>query len=196
MRIIAGEARGRTLVAPKGMDTRPTLDRVRESLFSILLPYLPDAHVLDLFAGSGALGLEALSRGAASAVFVDKARAAQDAVAHNVAATRMEGRAALLRTDWRTALRRLAGQTRQFDLVFLDPPYQLAEAGDMLAALRDSGLLADGARVAYEHATDLPPEAPGWVTLDTRRYGETSITFLALPMEGEGDAHSALPRQL
>ncbi|MDL2318009.1 16S rRNA (guanine(966)-N(2))-methyltransferase RsmD [Eubacteriales bacterium OttesenSCG-928-A19] len=196
MRIIAGTARGRTLVAPKGTDTRPTLDRVRESLFSILMPNLPDARVLDLFAGSGALGLEALSRGAATAVLVDSGRAAQAAVQRNIEITRMEGVARLLREDWQAALRRLDREGARFDIVFLDPPYRMAQAGAMLAALRDSGMLASGGIVLYEHAWETPPTTDGWTVSDVRRYGDTGIHFLCGPIRGGNDANGSVSGQL
>lgn len=188
MRIIAGTAKGRTIAAPKGMDTRPTLDRVRESLFSILMPWLPDARVLDLFAGSGALGLEAISRGAQEAVFADIARAAQEAVQGNIETLRMQGSATLLRMDWRMALRKLASEGKPFDLVFLDPPYQLAQAGEMLETLRESGLLTEESLVVYEHGADTPPDTTGWHVHDERTYRDTIITFLQLPEGGNGDA--------
>lgn len=196
MRIIAGEARGRTLLTPKGMDTRPTLDRVRESLFNILHGYIQDAHVLDLFAGSGALGLECLSRGAASTVFVDIARAAQEAVARNISTLRMEDRATLLRCDWRAALRKLSTGATRFDLVFLDPPYRMEHADTMLEAVRTSGLLAGDALVIYEHAKALPPSTTRWHIWDKRLYGDTDITFLQPAEKGDADADSALPGQL
>lgn len=196
MRIIAGEYKGRTLLAPKGMDTRPTLDRVRESLFSILMPYLPSAAVLDLFAGSGALGLEAVSRGAAHAVFVDHGRAAQDAVAQNIQAIRAQERARLLRCDWRAAIATLQKEGGQFDLVFLDPPYRMPQADKMLATLRDSGLLCADAMVVYEHDKATPPDATGWTLADVREYRDTVITFLQ-PQAGEGqDADSAVSGEL
>lgn len=201
MRIIAGVARGRTLIAPKGMDTRPTLDRVRESLFSILQPRLGGAQVLDLFAGSGALGLEAISRGARGCVLVDQARAAQEAIRHNVAATRFEATARLLCRAWPQALRQLEDEGARFDLIFLDPPYRMPQAADMLLALRDGPLLAPDACVVYEHGRDLPPDTVGWRVADTRHYGDTTITFLTLPdaggdEEGDAHAHSAIPGQL
>ena len=127
MRIISGSARGRTIVAPQGMDTRPTQDYVRESLFNILRADVPGARVLDLFAGSGALGLEALSRGAEHAVFVDSARAAVACVRRNVETLRMDGRCQVLACDWRAAAQRLAGGG--FDLVFIDPPYRMENTG-------------------------------------------------------------------
>lgn len=196
MRIISGEARGRTLAAPKGMDTRPTLDRVRESLFNILRPWLADARVLDLFAGSGALGLEAVSRGAASAVFVDSARAAQEAVRHNIGVVNAGDRATLLKCDWRAALRRLSAQGTEFNLVFLDPPYHMEHADEMLEMLRTCGVLAADALVVYEHATDTPPDTAAWVTADRRAYRDTTITFLTRKREGEDDADGAIPGQL
>lgn len=179
MRIIAGSARGRTLLAPKGMDTRPTLDRVRESLFSILQPRLPEAVVLDLFAGSGALGLEALSRGAKQAVFVDRARAAQEAISRNIHAAGMEEKAELLCCDWRMAITRLKNEALQFTLLFIDPPYRMPHAEDMLRTLRDSGLLAEDALTVYEHAQQAPPTMEGWTLRDQRRYGDTVISFLS-----------------
>lgn len=180
MRIIAGEARGRSLAAPRGMDTRPTLDRVRESLFNILRPYLTDARVLDLFAGSGALGLEAISRGAAEAVFVDNAHAAQEAVRRNIDTLGMADRASLLRCDWHAALRRLAGEAARFDLIFLDPPYNMPHTDALLAQLREGGLLAEDALVVYEHAKELPPDMTGWTLADQRGYGDTVISFLSI----------------
>ena len=178
LRIIAGEAKGRPLAAPKGMDTRPTLDRVRESLFSILMGRLEGASVLDLFAGSGALGLEAISRGAARAVFVDQARAAQQAVAKNLAALGFSGRGTLLRCDYRAALSRLSKEGARFDLVFLDPPYRMADAKGMLETLRASGVLTGDALVVYEHARTDAPDETGWRRGDQRVYGDTAITFL------------------
>ena len=196
LRIIAGEARGRTLVAPKGMDTRPTLDRVRESLFNILRPYLLDAVVLDLFAGSGALGFESLSRGARQAVFADHARAAQEAVLRNMETLRMGDRARLLKRDWRAALRQLQAERLRFDLVFLDPPYQMEQAGEMLVALRQGSLLHGDSLVVYEHALDNPPDTALWEVADMRKYGDTAITFLALPAQGGQDENGSVSGQL
>jgi len=178
LRIIAGEARGRVLAAPKGLKTRPTQDRVRESLFSILMPRIPGARVLDLFAGSGALGLEALSRGAAHATFVDHSRAAQAAVRRNIEAVGVSGRAALLPCDWREALRRLRPEGARFTLVFLDPPYRMPGAEALPGALRDSGVVSDETLVVFEHARDFTPGTAGWRVRDMRVYGDTVITFL------------------
>lgn len=174
MRIIAGSAGGRIIATPKGILTRPTLDRVRESLFSILTPHLQGARVLDLFAGSGALGLECLSRGAAFALFVDSGRAAQKAVAQNIGALGFSDRAAFLPIDYKAALARLSGEA--FTLAFLDPPYAMSSDA-LLLSLKRSGCLAEGALIAYEHARDTQI-APHFPVVDARRYGDTVITFM------------------
>ncbi len=173
MRIIGGTLGGRRLRAPRGADTRPTADRVRESLFNILGP-LDGARVLDLFAGTGALALEALSRGAASAVLVDKAAEPVRCIAENARALGVEDRARVVRADALAALSRLPGP---FDLIFLDPPYAL-DVAPVLGALPP--LLGDGARVIVEHDRRTPP--PGTVPLslvDRRRYGDTEVSFYA-----------------
>ena len=176
MRIVAGRFGGRRLTAPRGQATRPTSDRVRESLFSLLGP-LDGLLVLDLFAGSGALGIEALSRGARRAVFVDEAPDAIKVVHANLEAvdlTETAGEAVVRRQDARAFLRsaRTAGQ--EYDLVFLDPPYRLAVAlGHELSPLL-AGLLAPGARVVTEsdRRTPLELDLP---LKDERRYGDSLI---------------------
>ena len=122
MRIIAGEMRSRTILAPKGTDTRPTLDRTRESLFNIIAAWCPDARVLDLYAGSGALALEAISRGAQSAVLCDSSREAARVIKANIEALRVQDRARLLPMMDSQALALLGREGARFDLVFLDPP--------------------------------------------------------------------------
>ncbi len=190
MRIIAGDAGGRLLTAPKGMDTRPTQDKVKESLFSILRNDLADARVLDLFAGSGALGLEALSRGADYAVFADKARAAQDCVQKNIQALRMETRTRLLRCHWKMALKKLEEEGEHFDLIFLDPPYRMEGADEMLSALCAGKICCPETLVVYEHAKALPPETAGWLVTDRREYRDTVVTFLR--KEARADADGAI----
>lgn len=172
MRVVAGVYGGRRLVAPPGDATRPTSDRVREALFSVLGPSVQGARVLDLFAGSGALGIEALSRGAASAVFVDRAPRAVAAVRANLAALGIE--ADVRRMEARAWLRTASSRGDAYDLVFLDPPYR--RAGELGRELSDAltAVLAPGARVVTESdrreplALDLP-------LLDERRYGDTVI---------------------
>lgn len=161
MRVISGRARGIRLRVPAGDRVRPTGDRLRESVFAVLEPWLQDARVLDLFAGSGALGIEAWSRGAADCVFVERDRQAAAAVRDNLRRSRAEGR--VLERDWRAALRELSAQGARFDLVLLDPPYAFDHVGEVLAALVRRGLLTADALVAVERpaaeAVELPP---GW----------------------------------
>ena len=146
MRIISGQARGRKLATLEGENTRPTLDRTREALFNILQTRVRGAKVLDLFAGSGALGLEALSRGAQSAVFCDVSRQACAVIQKNIEALRAQDRSRLLCCDAMDALARLAGES--FDVVFLDPPYRKGLVDKALAGLVADDRLADGAFLA------------------------------------------------
>lgn len=174
MRIIAGTARGRTIEAPKGRDTRPTLDRVRENLFNILQRKTWDAKVLDLFAGTGALSLESLSRGAAEAVLVDCDRAAHLCQKQNVQKLGFDGQTRILLMDWQQAVRQLAGE--KFDLVFLDPPYAMRDLTGVMAALVP--LLAEGATVIVEHeAQVMPSTADGYEMYDSRKYGYVGVSF-------------------
>jgi 16S rRNA (guanine966-N2)-methyltransferase len=172
MRVIAGRYGGRRLQAPPGEGTRPTSDRVREALFSVLGARVEGARVLDLFAGSGALGIEALSRGAAEATFVDSAPTAIRAVRANLEALGAE--AQVRRADARRFLGSASAAARQYDLVFLDPPYRLAGrlGGELTAAL--PAVLAPGAAVVSESDRRAPLEL-GLPILDERRYGDTLI---------------------
>ena len=183
MRIIAGEAKGRKLYAPGGEDTRPTADRIRESVFGILGPRVLEARVLDLFGGTGALALEALSRGAARATIVDSSVKAIACIRRNAEAVLGAdmARAEIFRADYRQAIERLA---QPFDLVFLDPPYRMETAyGDALTRLRQRGLLAEGALAILERAEARAIALPeGFSVRDARRYGETCVEFIA---EGE-----------
>lgn len=174
MRVIAGRFGGRRLRAPPGRTTRPTSDRVREALFSTLGP-LEGARVLDLFAGSGALGIEALSRGAASAFFVERDRRAAEFVRANLEALELgEPEALLVVAPARVALRDASMRGETYDLVLLDPPYRRAPAlgRELSEALRP--LLADGARVVSESDRRAPLEL-GLTLTDERRYGDTLI---------------------
>ncbi len=171
MRVISGQYGGRALVAPRGRDIRPTSDRVREALFSILGSVQGD-RVLDLFAGSGALAIEALSRGAAAATLVDSSRAALAAIEHNLAALGLS--AEVVGASARAFLGRARSDARQYDLVFLDPPYRQASklAAELSAALPP--VLAPDARVVAESDRRAPLELE-LVLTDERRYGDTLI---------------------
>jgi 16S rRNA (guanine(966)-N(2))-methyltransferase RsmD len=172
VRVVAGLYGGRRLVAPPGSATRPTSDRVREALFSILGASVEGARALDLYAGSGALGIEALSRGAASAVFVDHSPQAIAAIRANLDTVGVD--AVVRRMDARAALRPSSGAPDPYDLVFLDPPYRrAAELGRELSEALPS-VLAAGARVVSESDRRAPLELAFPLT-DERRYGDTII---------------------
>lgn len=181
MRVIAGTARGVPLMAPRGSATRPITDRVKETLFAILADRVPDARVLDLYAGSGAIGVEALSRGAASVDFVEQDRGALNAIRANLGRTRLEADARVHGLD---VERYLAATTNgPWDLAILDPPY---EARDIVAPLRALlPHLAPGASVVIKHfwRTD-PPSIVGWAIARQRRFGETMLSFLAMEDAG------------
>jgi 16S rRNA (guanine966-N2)-methyltransferase len=178
MRIIAGEFKGRRLAAVKG-HIRPTSDRVREAIFNILGPAVAEATVLDLFAGTGALTLEALSRGAREAVLVEDQGAALGVLRRNLAALGLEDRTRVMPMPVQGALRKLAAQEEQFTLVFLDPPYERGLALETLATLQGSGLLFPEAKVVAEHSyRETLPEQVGRLKLSQgRRYGDTQVAF-------------------
>lgn len=179
MRIIAGTARSRTIEAPKGRDTRPTLDRVRENVFNILQRRVPDARVLDLFAGSGALSLEAVSRGASMAVMVDHDRAAIQVEKRNAADLGFTDRVRIIQAEWRQAVQTFAAEGAAFELVFLDPPYAMRDLTEVMEAL--TPLLAPDALIVIEHeARVMPVTAQGFEMTDSRRYGFVGVSFFTL----------------
>lgn len=180
MRVIAGNARGTRLVrAPAGV--RPVSDRVREGLFSSLGDRVEGARVLDLYAGTGAVGIEALSRGALEAVFVDRSPAALAAVRDNLARTRLEEKAAVHRSDIRKFLERQAAETQGFDIVFLDPPYEAGppELDIVLALLDEKPLLIEGFTVALSRGSrssnDVIPLH--WTVARRLSYGDSVVTL-------------------
>jgi 16S rRNA (guanine966-N2)-methyltransferase len=177
MRITGGTARGTPLLAPKGSETRPTTDRVREAIFSILYSMDADlSRVLDLYAGTGALAIEALSRGAEHADLVERAPAVCAVIRKNLARARMAERGRVHCLDVPRAIERLEGP---YSLVFLDPPYADPKIGDVLSALAASGILAEDGTVVLEHAQGrTPPESVGTLALHSdRRYGDTGVAF-------------------
>lgn len=186
MRIITGTARGMKLKTPKGMETRPTADRIKESLFNILGARVYGTRVLDAFAGTGNLGLEALSRGAANAAFIDRATAAL--VKENAEHTHLADRADIFRGDVLALLGRFAREGRVFDLVFCDPPYRKGLWEKVLTALDNLPLLSDKAVVVVEHGRD-ENEIPALSRLERVRnetYGRTTqLSFFQLKTEEE-----------
>ena len=153
LKIITGIAKGRILKTLEGEATRPTSERIKEAMFSSIQFDIEDRRVLDLFAGSGQLGLEALSRGAASCTFIDSSREAMDIVKANVAALGFMKSSKYLVGDWRNYIRKVSGRDK-FDLVFIDPPYAMECCSDAMRRLADGGVLARGAIVVLESGTE------------------------------------------
>ena len=178
MRIISGAARGRTLKVPDGREIRPTPDRVREALFSILTPTLRGASFLDLYAGTGAVGLEALSRGAARAVLVERAPGHVAVIRANLQTTRLPG-ASIEQGEVLRVLERLAARGERFDLVFVDPPYAAEpERIACLARLARGDLLGVEGRIVVEMAARVPAATIDSLLLTREcRYGDTRLDF-------------------
>lgn len=181
MRVVGGEFRGRALAAPSGMDIRPTSDRTRQALFDIVSHTFPEtldgARVLDLFAGTGALGIEALSRGASFCLFVDSGAESRALLRRNVEALALQGRTKIFRRD--AADLGDAGGMAPFDLIFADPPYGKGLGGQALRAALAGGWLAPGALCVVEESADAPFDpGPGFALVDERGYGETVLRFL------------------
>jgi 16S rRNA (guanine966-N2)-methyltransferase len=184
MRVIAGEAHGRRLRAPGGLVTRPATARVRASIFSRLAARteLAGARVLDLFAGSGSLGLEALSRGAAKAVFVDSSRAAATAIRDNLRVFGLEGRAEVMVASVERAIAMLSARGERFDLVFVDPPYRDDTSAAVLRALGADGLLGDDAYVVVRQAGRAPEISPaGLEAINCATLGDHRIALYRAP---------------
>lgn len=180
MRIIAGTAKGRALATPKDARTiRPTSDRVRQSLFNVLGQWCEGEVVLDLFSGTGALALEALSRGAARAVLVDSGREGAALSRKNAADLGFGAQAEVLELPAARAIEALGKRAEKFTLVFLDPPYAQRAIEDLLEALLAAGVLVEGARVVAEHSKKEPvAEAVGRLArLDQRTFGDTAVSI-------------------
>ena len=183
MRVIAGSARSVPLVAPEGRDTRPTTDRIKETLFNILQNDVREARVLDIFAGSGALGIEALSRGAERAVFIDNSAKAVECILRNLQKTRLSDRAEVIKGDALSAIGRLSGRDEQFDLVFMDPPYGEKLWSPVLTALRASQAIHGDTKIIIEEQLseefpDILPE--GFEKVREKCYKNQKHVFLKI----------------
>jgi len=176
MRVIAGEYKGRRLAAPTWAGLRPTSDRLKESVFAILAPSLEGARVLDGFAGTGALGIEALSRGAASVVFVEQDGRAAGLIERNLAHCGIAGGYVMIRAEFTRALRQLAVD-RRFDLALLDPPYDLADLASVVEAA--AGRMAHGGVLVLEHASrrQAPARPGGFAAVRQVKAGDSTATF-------------------
>jgi len=178
MRVISGTARGLKLKAADGFDTRPTADRVKENIFNMIAPELPGCKFLDLFSGTGAIGIEALSRGAEFAAFVDSSPTAVEVIRHNLDAAKLTDSAMVFRMDFKHALERFMHEKRKFDVIFLDPPYHAVLAEEALELIADGGLLDDKGYVVVELENGAQLEAPGFDIYKSRDYGASSVVIL------------------
>lgn len=176
MRVIAGTARGVALKTPEGMQTRPTIDRVKEALFSIIHFDLPGAKVLDLFGGTGQLGIEALSRGAVSATFVDQAEPACRLIKENLRRTKFENAARVVRGDYMEYLSRCR---EEYDIIFLDPPYAEVFLENALKRIAEIDILRSGGIIVAERPVgkELPWEFPGFTRSKDYKYGTVLLTL-------------------
>lgn len=178
MRVISGKVRGLKLDTPKNDDVRPTTDRVKESLFNIINSYIMDSKVLDLFAGTGSLGIECLSRGAKKCVFVDVSKESISIVKSNIKKARVENESVVINADFKDAINRLKG-SEKFDVIFMDPPYYKDMFVKALESVDNADLLDEDGIIMIEHDTkDSFPETIGrLIQSKSKKYGNTTLTF-------------------
>ncbi|MCQ4087142.1 16S rRNA (guanine(966)-N(2))-methyltransferase RsmD [Saccharibacillus sp. JS10] len=179
MRVVAGEAKGRPLKAVPGNGTRPTTDKVKEAIFSRIGPFFDGGSALDLFAGTGGLAIEALSRGVERAVFVDADAKSIEVIRTNLKATKFENRAEVYRNDAERALKALSKRETPFDLVFLDPPYRMKNGAELLLLMEEYQLLQPDAVIVleYESSYEYPETFGGFVLRRKAVYGETAVSI-------------------
>lgn len=188
LRVISGEAGGHNLKTIKGNTTRPTTGRVKDSVFNIISSFLADASVLDLFAGTGNLGIEALSRGAKRAVFVDKSRECASVITENLVHTKLLERSTVMTSDFSHAISRLQAEGMKFDLIFLDPPYNKNFVQKTLNNLANSDIILNNGLIVAEHdyIDTVPEQVDDIKLLRSERYGDTVISFFR-KSNGEGN---------
>ncbi|KRE56576.1 16S rRNA (guanine(966)-N(2))-methyltransferase RsmD [Paenibacillus sp. Soil750] len=179
MRVISGTAKGRSLKAVPGTSTRPTTDKVKEAIFSMIGPYFDGGQVLDLFAGTGGLGIEALSRGMDKAVFIDIEKKSIDTIGHNVEVAKVKDQVEIYRTDAARALKVLAKRAEKFQLVFLDPPYRMKGIAELMTTMEEQAIVESDATIVVEHdAKDvLLDTIGGFKQLRRADYGDTAVTI-------------------
>lgn len=182
MRVISGKAKGRKLLSSKGLNTRPTADKVKESIFNILPHDFKDKEVLDLFAGTGNLGIEALSRGALNAVFIESSRYVLPVLEKNLKKCGFTDISQIIGTTVDNGIKILERRGNRFDLIFLDPPYRMGILKDTLVKISRSDILKDNALVIAEHASSeiIEGDIEKLILTDQRRYGTTLISFFEL----------------
>lgn len=185
MRIIAGSARGHRLKSLEGMNTRPTQDRVKESVFNIIMNYISERKVLDLFSGTGNLGIEAISRGASHALMVDKNPSCVKIITDNLIHTKLEDRAKVVCEDVILAIRRLKGQ--KFDLIFMDPPYSKGHIQPTIDAIFENNILACSGIIVVERSkTDEMTQSQIYQIVREQTYGDTVVSFIKCCEENGG----------
>lgn len=177
MRVISGKVRGLKLECPQGLETRPTLDRVKEAIFSILLPYIVDSSVLDLYAGSGALGIEALSRGADTSVFVDNNEDAYNCIKRNLLNAKFDGKTTVLKTSAENFLK---STDKKFDIIFLDPPYGKDMYSDTLKLISDLKILSDNGiiLVEWDYEIGFASNLSKFIVVKEKKYGRVGVSVL------------------
>ena len=178
MRVISGTARGLKLDSPEGLDTRPTLDNVKEAIFSMLFDRVRGAEVLDLFAGSGALGVEALSRGAAHCVFADKNIKSLTVAKNNVSKAKLQEKAEFIKSDFRDTILSCAGKNIKFDIIFLDPPYADGFMKEAIELIFENGIVSDKGVIVAEFDSNTPLDIQNYKIIKDKRYGRVCISIL------------------
>ena len=182
LRVISGCARGHKLKCLEGMNTRPTTDRIKESLFNIIAGYIPDAYILDLFAGTGALGIEALSRGAEHAVFVDQSQSASKIIRDNLTHTKLEHKAKIHTTSWNDFIDKIYANDRKFDVIFMDPPYEKGFIIPVTQRIWEKNMLSENGLLVIERdkEDEVPKVIGGFEVYREQQYGRTVLCFLRL----------------
>ena len=180
LRIITGSLKKKKLFSVRGAKTRPTTDRLRETIFNILNKDVIDSMILDIFAGTGALGIEALSRGAGYVIFVEKSRTASHIIKQNIQICNLENKTSVMTMDALKNLRGIKSITPFFDLVFMDPPYNKGFITPTLMNLHNSALLKKNSCIVVEHSVkeDIPHDLAGYHMYDNRKYGNTVVSYL------------------
>ena len=179
MRVISGSARGLKLKTPKNEDIRPTTDRVKESLFNIISNYIIDSNILDLFSGTGSLGIEALSRGAMKCVFVDISKDSMSIIKDNIEKARLNDKSETMITDYVGAINKLSSRNEKFDVIFMDPPYYKNIFIPALEKINSAKILKEDGIIVVEHdSKDKLPDNIGNIIKDRdKKYGNTTLSF-------------------
>ena len=179
MRIIAGTAKNKSIKCRKGTETRPTLDRVKEALFSKIQPYVEDCSILDLFSGTGNIALEAISRGAKRAIMIEKDQEALKIIIENVNSLGFESKCRAYKNEVSRAIEILGRKGEKFDIIFMDPPYRENVCTEVIKKIEKNGILADGGLIICEHHLHerLDQEIKGYKKVDEKSYGKKTLTF-------------------